>query len=53
MAFDWQTAFAKLKASKMNKTSSKTTNYAPVPPSPFIKEVTLQGRVTIGFSSDV
>ena len=49
-AFDWQTAFAKLQTKKKSENS---TSFELVPPKPFIKETTQQGKVMIGFSSDI
>jgi hypothetical protein len=51
LAFDWKKAFAKRNAVK-NKQKLEVKS-VPVPPNPYIKEATNQGKIYIMFSSDV
>ena len=47
--FDWQAAFARLQELQNLKNKTKQ----PVPPSPFFKEIKSDGKIKIGFRSDI
>ena len=51
-AFDWQTAFKKLKQQSEEKQKEDAT-YVPVPPNPYFSSINEQGTIEIGFNSDV
>ena len=51
--FDWQAAFSKQQALKKATTTEETQTYAPISPKPFFKEMKAEGKVIIGFQSDV
>jgi hypothetical protein len=49
--FDWRTAFKTQQAFKDKNYSSG--NKLPVPPNPFFKELKVDGKILIGFSSEI
>ena len=51
--FDWQAAFSKQQVLKKATTTEETQFYVPNPPKPFFKEMKADGKVSIGFQSDV
>jgi hypothetical protein len=50
--FDWRAAFKALQEQNA-KTNSGNSPFSPIPPNPFFKEVKADGKIFIGFSSDV
>ena len=50
--FDWQAAFKRLKQQNAEKLAADTS-YVPMPPNPFIRNIDSNGKIEIGFNSDI
>jgi hypothetical protein len=49
--FDWQSAFAALQ--DIAKKNALNPNWIPVPPTPYFKSISSQGKVIVGFNNDI
>ena len=51
--FDWQAAFARQQALNKASNGGAGASFVPVPPKPFFKEMKSDGKLILGFQSDV